>query len=63
MKSSEVKFWKGLVHLGLAAVPIAEMKNASTKLRTALLGIAAGWHLNAAFYHFFIEEKPKRKRS
>jgi hypothetical protein len=65
METTEVKHLKGAVHLALAVAPILEIKNSSSKLRNVLLGLAAGWHLNAAFYHFFIEKgvskRAKRK--
>lgn len=47
---------KGLVHAGLAIAALAETKNAKAKCRTLLLGAAAGWHMQAAFYHWFIEK-------
>jgi hypothetical protein len=62
METTEVKTLKGVVHLALAAAPILEIKQSSTKLRNVLLGLAAGWHLNAAFYHFFIEKGKKSGR-
>jgi hypothetical protein len=63
METTEVKHLKGAVHLALAAAPLLEIKHSSSKLRNVLLGLAAGWHLNAAFYHFFIEKgTPKRAK-
>jgi len=56
MNTSKVKFAKGLVHLGLAVAPLLEIKESRSKLRNVLLGLAAGWHLNAAFFHWFIEK-------
>ena len=47
---------KGLVHAGLAIAALAETKNAKAKCRTLLLGAAVGWHMQAAFYHWFIEK-------
>ena len=63
MESTEVKHLKGAVHLMLAAAPLLEIKHSSSKFRSVILGLAAGWHLNAAFYHFFIEKEPKRGKS
>lgn len=65
MKSTEVKTLKGAVHFALALAPAMELKQSTSKFRTALLGVAIGWHLQAAFYHWFIEgedEKNKRGR-
>jgi hypothetical protein len=55
MESTEVRHLKGAVHLALAVAPILELKHSSSKFRTAILGLAAGWHLSCAHYHFFVE--------
>lgn len=57
MESTEVKNIKGIVHIALAAAPLLEIKHSTSKFRNVMLGLAAGWHLNAAFYHFFIEKE------
>jgi hypothetical protein len=62
METTEARHLKGVVHLLLAAAPLLELKQSSTKLRNVLCGLAAGWHLNAAFYHFFIEKGAKHGR-
>ena len=64
METTEVKHIKGAVHTLLAIAPLLEIKHSSSKFRNVLLGLAAGWHLNAAFFHFFLEgenEKSVRK--
>jgi hypothetical protein len=62
MESTEVKHLKALVHLGLVLAPALELKQSNSKFRNVLLGLAMGWHLNAAYYHLFIEqdEEPKK---
>jgi hypothetical protein len=62
METSEVKTLKGAVHLALAIVPLVEARIATSKTRALICGLAAGWHLNAAFYHFFIEKGKKSGR-
>lgn len=62
MESTKVKNVKALVHLGLAIAPLLEIKHSSSKLRNVLLGLAAGWHLNAVYYHLFIEKEKKSGR-
>ena len=48
---------KGLVHAALAVASFAEQRDADTKTRTFLLGLATGWHIQAAMYHFLFEEE------
>jgi hypothetical protein len=50
------KTLKGLVHAGLALAVILEAKDAKAP-RRFLLGLAAGWHLYATFYHWMQEDE------
>ena len=50
---------KALVHFGLAALALAEVFSAKTDARKTLLGCACGWHLNATFYHAFLEKEER----
>ena len=53
----DVRTVKGLVHAALTVAALAEYKESRSKPRTLLLGLAAGWHLQAALYHFIFEEE------
>lgn len=55
MTSSKERKMKGIVHVALALLAVAEVFTACTKTRKLLLGSAAGWHSHAAIYHFFYE--------
>lgn len=50
-------FVKGLVHAALTVAALAEYKHSRTKSRVLLVGLAAGWHLQSALYHFLFEEE------
>ena len=50
------KTLKGLVHLALAALAVYEARTSTTNARRIVNGAACGWHIYAAYDHFFIEE-------
>lgn len=47
--------FKGWFHAALSVAAIAELLSSKSKVRRALLGGCAGYHLHAAMYHFFLE--------
>jgi hypothetical protein len=52
------KTLKGIVHLALAALAVYEAQTSITNARRIVNGATTGWHLYAAYDHFFIEEDP-----
>ena len=48
---------KGGIHAALTLASLYEYTSAKTKARALLLGLCAGYHFQAAFYHWFIEEE------
>jgi hypothetical protein len=51
---------KGWFHAALVAVAVAEFFTAKTRFRKMLLGLCAGYHAEATYYHFVDEvEEPR----
>jgi hypothetical protein len=53
--------FKGIFHGALAVLAAIEAYDSRRKERAILLGAAAGYHLQAAIYHFVLEEKENAK--
>jgi hypothetical protein len=49
---------KGFIHAALAIAALLEYKASKTKLRTLLLGAAAGWHSQATVFHWCFDDRP-----
>ena len=52
---------KALVHGALAVVGLIEAFDCRSKTRKILTGALVGWHLNATFYHLFLEKEDEIK--